>query len=608
MRTRLSEDGRRTPVAATTVAYLILLLFSGGLVVYGSSRGLDLSDETFYLIWLNDPQAYDLSYQPFGQLLSHWYWLLGRSLTAYRLSGVLALAAGSAVLGFYCQQYLRRYGGQHCRSDNLLLLVSVLLSFSYHYLWLLTPAYNFLGNLGSLLIAAGIIGWTTSGRAAEAKIDAFASLAVGIGGYVSFFGKPPLAMFGAGVAVTVLAVQAWRGIDRPLLLQRLLIGGALPALLIVLTVLPYGGLLAFLDDILRTQRIVALDNALLRLPAKVAREVYSAPPLFHAAITALLVALSLPPSDVGRRRFRLVLVGLLSIIVIATVAGVAANAPDGGLSRSVGVGLISVALVYAAILSCDPSVSRPALFLAIALALLPMAVAVGSFNDLISQILLSIPPALLSICILARLNRGSALGKLVEPACVLLAVSLLLWGAFNPYGYARSISDQTIPMRFALVEGAVLVDQPTSRYAAELRAIVEGAGFENGSPVIDLSGGGPGTVALLDGKAPVLPWITAITPHWLDIVWNRTAPEVRDRAWIIGPIHPRFQDTAAARALAARQTRYRCVGWTQRMIGRRPGRAEVWKPVDADSPSTPALTGGEQCSRSLAGHEVVPRA
>src|SRR5437868_2180956 len=66
------------------------LLVCGGLLVYGSGRGYDLTDEVFYLIWTRDPQAYHLTYQPFGYLLHPLFEFLGGDLQDYRLSGFAA--------------------------------------------------------------------------------------------------------------------------------------------------------------------------------------------------------------------------------------------------------------------------------------------------------------------------------------------------------------------------------------------------------------------------------------------------------------------------------------------------------------------------------------
>ena len=69
-------------------------LTCAGILVYGSGRGLDLTDEIFYLVWAADPKAYGLVYQPFGYLLHPLYRLVGGDLQAYRLAG-MGIAAGA---------------------------------------------------------------------------------------------------------------------------------------------------------------------------------------------------------------------------------------------------------------------------------------------------------------------------------------------------------------------------------------------------------------------------------------------------------------------------------------------------------------------------------
>ncbi|MBW8852729.1 MAG: hypothetical protein JF600_18355, partial [Xanthomonadales bacterium] len=79
-------DGRGT--GALLIASLALaLLMCGGLLVYGAGRGVDLTDEIFYLIWTRNPEAYPLTYQPFGYLLHPLFTLVGGNLEHYRLAG-----------------------------------------------------------------------------------------------------------------------------------------------------------------------------------------------------------------------------------------------------------------------------------------------------------------------------------------------------------------------------------------------------------------------------------------------------------------------------------------------------------------------------------------
>ncbi|HVI05520.1 MAG TPA: hypothetical protein VM711_05440, partial [Sphingomicrobium sp.] len=73
------------------------LLICGGLLIYGSGRGLDLTDEIFYLVWAGDPNAYRLVYQPFGYLVHPLFELVGGDLQIYRLAG-FAIAAGAGAL------------------------------------------------------------------------------------------------------------------------------------------------------------------------------------------------------------------------------------------------------------------------------------------------------------------------------------------------------------------------------------------------------------------------------------------------------------------------------------------------------------------------------
>ena len=93
-------DRRGVAKALLVAGVLLSLLICGGLLVYGSGRGLDLTDEIFYLIWTRDPNAYALVYQPFGYLLHPLFGLVGGNLQIYRLSGFAIASGAGALLGW----------------------------------------------------------------------------------------------------------------------------------------------------------------------------------------------------------------------------------------------------------------------------------------------------------------------------------------------------------------------------------------------------------------------------------------------------------------------------------------------------------------------------
>jgi hypothetical protein len=118
----------------------------------------------------------------------------------------------------------------------------------------------------------------------------------------------------------------------------------------------------------------------------------------------------------------------------------------------------------------------------------------------------------------------------------------------RPYGQADSIFGAKQAVTVQPLANRLLLDPLTQRYVEVFSRVR----VPCGTPVIDLSGGGPGTLLLLNSKQPVIPWIAHITPHAADIVWQSLSASQKARAWVVGPVNPVFEDTNAARAIASR--------------------------------------------------------
>lgn len=566
---------------------IVCLAAAAGLLIFGSNRGIDLTDETFYIIWTNDPATYELFYQPFGYVLNPVYELLGRSLPAIRMTGILALMAGGALLGFFCDRFYRlAYSGKY-RDDGPLALLGALAALSYYVHWLATPSYNLLGVLGAFIAGAGLVGWMTPLPDGGRRMDRLASLLVGVGGYLSFFGKPPLAAVELALAASIAASQ-FRKIPLSHTGERIVISGATTLLLVVATIMRVSDPLEFIPTVLETQRIVNLDISLHRLPLKFLREIYSGPPVFLISLLAFLIGLALPQiktQDARRLRALFLLLLAANLLFFSYRAVFAIRA--GFFPPFAALAIVSMMLVWIGFSQLRRRLPAGALAVPIALAFAPFAVAVGTLNDTLGQLNMYVGPALLAVCIVARLTMGPRPGAWLQTMVAGLVVVIVISAALKPHEYPSSIFRQTEPLRIPLAEEPILVDPITKRYASDLQRIGRLNGLRPDSPIVNLTAGGPGTAVLLGGKAPVLAWITHITPHWADVVWDRMSPEAQRQAWIVGPIHPVFAETRVARHLVRNARQYRCVGLTEMKMWGRMRLVAVWKPT---APSEPVST------------------
>lgn len=522
----LSEAGadrgaRRIPLPA---GLLLSLLICSGLLVYGSGRGLDLTDEIFYLIWTRNPNAYALVYQPFGYLLHPLFQLVGGNLQAYRLSGFAIAAASGALLGWSLADARS--------SRTLFALYGALAALTIFFPWIITPSYNSAANVGAMLVIAGLLN-LMSERSSRRIAGA---LAAGAGLCIAAFSKPPL----FAVAVAAMIVLAlWRRRRREAI--HLLAALTLAGVAISLFLMP-PALIALLRRIVSSQHILALPNTPLGLPAKIARDWGLVPLTLTGAAIAAGLGFALRRSRwSGCASYAAILLSL------AYIANVASEAVDGGLPDFIGLALVTMAAGYAGLLQRQAGVRLAVIAMLIAA---PLAVALGTFNNQWFQLNFSMTFPFLALFMLAAADPLRWRRFAAWIWCLLGPVALMLLAAFYPYSLPDSIFEQQIAIQPPLATGRILVDAETAAFVRSTH------GRAAGALLIDLSGTGPGVGAILGAHVPVLPWLNPATETWPDVVWSRLSPQQRASAWFVGPVWPSFEHVAPASWLAAHKRDY----------------------------------------------------
>ncbi|WP_294256797.1 hypothetical protein [uncultured Sphingomonas sp.] len=503
---------------------VLALLCCGGLLVYGAGRGIDLTDEIFYLVWARNPEAYALLYQPFGYLLHPLYALLAGDVARYRLAGFAITAAAGALLG----RQLAPEGARRLPFATFGAAAALVIYFP----WIVTPSYNSAANVGAMLVLAGV---TTLLRTETLAAHVAATLTIGCGLCVAAFAKPPLFALSG---VLLIALAAW-SIRRNRGRSIALLGALALAVLLIALFLPLPRIPGLLARIAASQHILALPNTPTHLPIKVLGDWAAVPPLLSAAALAAIGATVL-----RRTRWGCWLGHGAMAFGLLYLATTIPDTLDGGIPEFPGLALLLVAAGYAA-----PVARRDMLLLALLLAA-PFAVALGTFNNQWAQFDFSMAFPLLALFRLAsddplRWRRGAAtLLSLVAPPLLLFAA------AMAPYSLPDSIFAQTIPVRHPITGSPLLVDQETADFLDGARDKATGA------LLVDLSGTGPGVAAALGAKAPVLLWLNPATATWPDVVWSRLTEQERARAWFVAPVLPLFAPSAPARWLAAHRGGY----------------------------------------------------
>ena len=529
------------------------LLACAGMLVYGSGRGLDLTDEIFYLIWAGNPKAYALVYQPFGYLLHPLYHLAGGDLQAYRLAG-FTIAAGS---GAFAGHSL----GRAVRSASQFTLYGAASALTIFFPWIITPSYNSAANIGALLMTGGVLTMIEGSRSHRVA----GVLATAAGLCIAAFSKPPLCVL-AGAAIVLAAIVSRKA--RTSFLASVVIGAAATMLFIAPAEIP-----GLLRRIIVTQHVLALPNTPLALPAKVVRDWLAVPlPLTIAAVSAA--------SGFVMRRSRWHQVPgyaaiLLSLYYIGTIVP---DAIDGSIPDFLGLAVMTMAAGYAAVVQHEVHANRLALALLFAA---PVCVGLGTFNNQWFQLNFSMAFPFLALFALA-LSDPLAWRRFAAEALALVGpVLVLLLASWAPYSLPASIFDQQDAIQPPLAHGTILVDEETADFVRSTR------GLGRGALLVDLSGTGPGVAAVLGAHAPVLPWLNPATPTWPNVVWARLTPRERDGAWFVLPAWPSFEQSEPARWLRDHRDRFCPMPLPPMTFWGEERSLEVWRPCKDRSAASP---------------------
>jgi uncharacterized membrane protein len=222
-------------------------------------------------------------------------------------------------------------------------------------------------------------------------------------------------------------------------------------------------------------------------------------------------------------------------LALAAIAAAAVLIVGFPVYPALGPGMAAIAFAAIALALLGGADRRTALALALA-ALLPLAAAIGTTNDTISQT--SLYAGVLGLVALLAAMAARRKGAVAVVAlCLVLVTGSALWkGLAKPYRLAAPIWRQTEPVEIG-TQGERLKFDP--RAAAFVRSLRDGAkrrGFCSGDPIIDLSGELPGIAVLLGGGTPGFPWLFGGYPFserlagW---ILSGLDPQTRGRAWLV---------------------------------------------------------------------------
>ncbi|MER8766245.1 hypothetical protein [Mesorhizobium sp. M0968] len=485
--------------AVTTAIFFAWLL-------YYSSYGLNLEDEGLYLNFIANPFPYAINIPPslFG-FVYHWpYQWAGGDIAVLRMANATLTMALGWILSFLVIWRLWTVG----------LLQAVVLSAGIASMaslalrnGLLTPNYYTLAFHSLLIVTIGLL---LADRPRH-LLQVLGWVLVGVGGWCCFMAKPTTA---AAIAlVVILYVVILR---RKSLLPML--GAALVALalLIITAYLIDGGITGLVTRMINSAEMEILlgDGHEVFRSLRIDWLPTSRAQLAIAVLLAIALLLSIFMESTDKLLSSLALAAVLIVTIAITLLGV-----DPINIQPSTLFLVPAFTCLGAMLYREGLILRTQAATSISLTLtflvLPHVFALGS--NLNYWYLGAFVALFWMLAVLAFLSplaqQGRSLATLLPLAvsAQLLNASVINDSVLNPFAQVKDLRAYTAVMPMP-GGGKLMLSESFHHYLATARAEARAAGLEVGTPVVDLTGGSPSLLYVLETRALGLPWLSGWFP------------------------------------------------------------------------------------------------
>ena len=469
-----------TTVSASILGCLAALL---GYCLWSLDRGLDLTDESYYLSAAINPDAIIL-----WATAMHWLtpglWRLTGSLAGFRGIGLAILLCSALLMAIGAVRAFRTSGISVVhRPYPLLMIMACSLAGALLYLAFVppTPSYNLLAASGAYM-TIGLV-FLTANSSPGLRCHCLLLLAGAALG-IAF-----LAKFSSGVIVWAMAcgiaIES-AGSHRDRIYRIASLSGAMAATVGVAVMLHATAGEAIAQ--FRLGALVYMLGAHESLPQRLARYSTETEGFLGLLFSSFWLPLLLFAIHALRPRFWLALFGLAAFCY----AVMTQNFLLGGMDYYERQTVPLLAAVLSSLLLTARSwlQNRKAIFQLAVLLLLPFCIAIGSYNSMHLQALFSLAPWGLLVGILAfgvaSLPESRHAAMLVCVLFVILATSQVLTNGFRaPYRLHRPLQEQTETIAMPAL-GTLRVDKETFDSFHELTRLAAACGLHPGQNFLGL--------------------------------------------------------------------------------------------------------------------------
>lgn len=506
-------------VFVLATAALVTLITLVWLLIH-SHYGIDLTDESHYLIWIAHPSFYPLSVTQFGFIYHPLHLLLHGDISLLRQANILIIFSLAWVL---CAVFFRatidntQEKTASWRSLPMLALAGVTATCSFIYFctygWLATPSYNSLIFQGLLIASIGllladktvslssIIGWVL----------------IGVGGWLTFMAKPTSAA-ALGVVISICLPSAGK------FNLRLLSVAVLTAITLLITSawVIDGSLTGFIDRLKGGIEAIRLLGAgqmnMFRIDKLLTGDKERGFLLFFSVIIFAVTCLA-----ASEQKIRILTgLGCTLLLAITSLFIISAYSLYPLLQISETYGSHSVMLILAIPLSTYTfyfvlrrkpfyQVSNNQWAIALYFAVLPHISAFGSNNNYwVQGSLTSLFWVLAALVIFMPAISVRGHWKTLLPAVVsgqLITVFLLQAAMEWPYRQPQPLRQYDNVVAIGEDKSELILPQDLADYYRNVQKTAQLAGFQAGTPMLDMTGEGSGTLYAIQAKAIGSPWL-----------------------------------------------------------------------------------------------------
>ena len=494
---------------------IVSVLFSAcivGWVLWISRYGYDFTDEGFYLNWISRPFNYATSNTQFGFVYHPLYLLVDGSVSALRQSNFVvtygfAYLAAWALLGRVFQRQALNSADRFAIAAAL--ATSALTSVVFAGMWHPTPSYNTLAFQGLMVAASGLFLADIS----FTRRSILGWILIGVGGWLTFMGKPSSA-----AALAVIAVIYFMLSGNYRVKQLLIALGTALGLLTLTAIMIDGSIQGFVDrnreglligsllhgdlgleTLLRLEELVLGEKtlqAIYMLGGSVFVAMWLARKLAKFAQTGLILA-----------AIFVVLATLAVLHYIPLHLILAEHRVLLLFSAPVGVVLAGLSMFSFKDIG---QIGWPLAMMFLTVLAFPYAYAIGTGNNYWTLIgSAGVFVVLASLTILRPLTLQPNFGGmlLVVGFSLQTLVVILLGGAFaSPYRQPQPLYRNDVGIEVGQVGSKLILSEDHATYLSSVTRLASQNGFQQGVPMIDLSGHSPGVLYALGADSIGVAW------------------------------------------------------------------------------------------------------